>query len=55
MLDITLLGTAALMPIPERALTAATLTCAGHTILFATRCNDCVHGLQHLLIHTRRE
>ena len=41
MLDITLLGTAALMPIPERALTAATLTCAGHTILF-----DCGEGTQ---------
>lgn len=41
MLDITLLGTAALMPIPERALTAATLTCAGRTILF-----DCGEGTQ---------
>lgn len=41
MLDVTLLGTAALMPIPERALTAATLTCAGRTILF-----DCGEGTQ---------
>lgn len=41
MVDITLLGTAALMPIPERALTAVTLTCSGHTILF-----DCGEGTQ---------
>ena len=41
MIDVTLLGTAALMPIPERALTAATLTCAGRTILF-----DCGEGTQ---------
>lgn len=41
MLDVTLLGTAALMPIPDRALTAATLTCAGRTILF-----DCGEGTQ---------
>lgn len=41
MIDITLLGTAALAPIPERALTAATLTCAGRTILF-----DCGEGTQ---------
>lgn len=41
MLDITLLGTAALMPIPDRALTAAALTCAGRTILF-----DCGEGTQ---------
>ncbi len=41
MLDVTLLGTAALMPIPDRALTAATLTSAGHTILF-----DCGEGTQ---------
>jgi len=41
MLDITLLGTAALMPIPDRALTAATLTCGGRTILF-----DCGEGTQ---------
>ena len=34
MITITLLGTAALLPLPERALTAATLSCAGHTILF---------------------
>jgi len=41
MLDITLLGTAALMPIPDRALTAATLSCGGRTILF-----DCGEGTQ---------
>ena len=41
MLDITLLGTAALAPIPERALTAALLTCAGRSILF-----DCGEGTQ---------
>ena len=41
MIDITLLGTAALVPIPERALTAATLVCGGHTILF-----DCGEGTQ---------
>ena len=41
MLNITLLGTAALSPLPERALTAATLTCAGRTILF-----DCGEGTQ---------
>ena len=41
MIDITLLGTAALAPIPERALTAATLACTGHTILF-----DCGEGTQ---------
>ena len=41
MIDVTLLGTAALMPIPDRALTAATLTCAGRTILF-----DCGEGTQ---------
>ena len=41
MIDITLLGTAALVPIPGRALTAATLTCHGRTILF-----DCGEGTQ---------
>ena len=41
MLDVTLLGTAALMPIPDRALTAATITCEGRTILF-----DCGEGTQ---------
>ncbi len=41
MIDITLIGTAALAPIPERALTAAVLSCAGHTILF-----DCGEGTQ---------
>ena len=41
MIEIVLLGTAALVPIPERALTAAALTCGGHTILF-----DCGEGTQ---------
>ncbi|MBR6706595.1 MAG: ribonuclease Z [Clostridia bacterium] len=41
MIDITLLGTAALVPLPDRALTAVTLTCAGHTVLF-----DCGEGTQ---------
>ena len=34
MIDITLLGTSALLPLPDRALTAMMLTCAGHRILF---------------------
>ena len=41
MTDITLIGTAALMPIPERALSAAFLSCGGHSILF-----DCGEGTQ---------
>ena len=41
MIDITLLGTSALVPLPERALTAALLTCAGRSILF-----DCGEGTQ---------
>jgi len=41
MIDITLLGTSALLPLPERALTAAALCCGGHTILF-----DCGEGTQ---------
>ncbi len=41
MIDITLIGTAALMPIPERALTAVFLSCGGHSILF-----DCGEGTQ---------
>lgn len=41
LLDVTLLGTAALMPIPDRALTAAVLACAGRSILF-----DCGEGTQ---------
>lgn len=41
MIDITLIGTAALMPIPERALTSAFLSCGGHSILF-----DCGEGTQ---------
>jgi len=41
MIDITLLGTAALAPIPERALTAVLLACGGRAILF-----DCGEGTQ---------
>ena len=41
MIDITLLGTAALFPLPDRALTAAVLTCGSHSILF-----DCGEGTQ---------
>lgn len=41
MIEMNLIGTAATMPTPERAVTAATLTCAGHTILF-----DCGEGTQ---------
>ena len=32
MLTITLLGTAATMPLPERALTAAVAECGGHSL-----------------------
>lgn len=45
MISITLIGTAALVPIPERALTAAFLTCGGHSILF-----DCGEGTQSAAI-----
>lgn len=41
MIDITLLGTAALLPLPDRALTSAFLACGGHSILF-----DCGEGTQ---------
>lgn len=41
MIDITLIGTSALLPIPSRALTAAFLSCGGHSILF-----DCGEGTQ---------
>ena len=41
MIDITLLGTAALAPLPGRALTAALLTVSGRSILF-----DCGEGTQ---------
>lgn len=41
MINITLIGTAALLPTPERALTTAFLTCGGHSILF-----DCGEGTQ---------
>ena len=41
MIDITLLGTSALLPLPDRALTSAFLSCEGHSILF-----DCGEGTQ---------
>ncbi len=41
MIDVTLIGTAALAPIPGRALSCALLTCAGHSVLF-----DCGEGTQ---------
>lgn len=41
MLTITLLGTAATMPLPDRALSAAYAECCGHGILF-----DCGEGTQ---------
>ncbi len=41
MIDFTLLGTAATMPLPDRALSSAVLRCAGRTILF-----DCGEGTQ---------
>ncbi len=47
MIEITMLGTAALAPIPERFLASAALTSAGRTILF-----DCGEGTQ---IALRRE
>ncbi len=41
MLTITLLGTAAMTPLPDRALASALLSCAGRSILF-----DCGEGTQ---------
>lgn len=41
MIDVTLLGTSALVPLPDRAETAALLACGGHSILF-----DCGEGTQ---------
>ena len=41
MINVTLLGTAATMPLPERALTAAVLAYKGHSVLF-----DCGEGTQ---------
>ncbi len=41
MLTITLLGTAATMPLPERALTVVLAECGGHSLLF-----DCGEGTQ---------
>ena len=47
MMDVTLLGTAALAPIPTRSLASAAMTASGHTVLF-----DCGEGTQVAL---RRE
>lgn len=41
MIDVTLLGTAALAPLPDRALAAATVACAGRVVLI-----DCGEGTQ---------
>ena len=41
MLDVTLLGTSALLPLPSRALTSVLLICGGRSILF-----DCGEGTQ---------
>ena len=41
MLTITLLGTAATMPLPDRALSAAYTECRGHGLLL-----DCGEGTQ---------
>lgn len=41
MIQVTLLGTSALIPLPDRAETAAQLVCGGHSILF-----DCGEGTQ---------
>ena len=41
MIEITLLGTGALFPLPGRALSSALLKCGGHSILF-----DCGEGTQ---------
>ncbi|MGN1021288.1 MAG: ribonuclease Z [Aristaeellaceae bacterium] len=41
MINVTLLGTSALIPLPDRAETAALLVCGGHSILF-----DCGEGTQ---------
>ncbi len=41
MIDITLIGTSALLPLPQRALTSVFLSCDGRSILF-----DCGEGTQ---------
>ena len=48
MLTITLLGTAATMPLPERALTAAVAECGGHSLLL-----DCGEGTQTAAVSAR--
>ena len=41
MIDVILLGTSALLPLPERALTSAVIFCDGHSVLL-----DCGEGTQ---------
>ncbi len=41
MIDVTLIGTSSLLPIPERALSSAFLSCEGRSVLF-----DCGEGTQ---------
>lgn len=45
MIDVTLIGTAAAAPTPERALSCMALKCSGHTLLF-----DCGDGTQSALM-----
>ena len=45
MLQVTLLGTAALYPLPQRALTAVYLACGGRAVLF-----DCGEGTQTAVV-----
>ena len=47
MLTITLLGTAATMPLPVRALSTAFAACGGHGLLF-----DCGEGTQAAVSYT---
>ena len=48
MVTVTLLGTAATMPLPQRALTAALLSWQGHSLLF-----DCGEGTQAAAMRAR--